>query len=210
MSSVLDAARERLMATAAVIVGVLSEDLTLYPEREIRRRFLDSPAADALTDEQLRSLRARAQALGASFASLVAGELAAFEPWLALSEVAPADYEAALERAVASFLPAGLELPLGEACRKDLRSVPEVWTRVAAIDREVEALAAAFGLPPDSRTPPGYTPPARFISHAHLPTLVERYHRDVAEYVRMASANRVSDAEAIRRTRANRWNDAGN
>ncbi len=209
MSSALDAAREHLMATAAVIVGLLGEDLTLYPEREIRRRFLDSAAADALTPEDVRSLRARAQALGASFASLVAGELAGTEPWLALTAVPASDYEATLERNVASFLPAGLELPLGEACRKDLRSVAEVWSRVAAIDREVEALAAAFGLPADSRTPPGYTPPARFISHAHLPTLVERYHRDVAEYVRTASATRVTDAEAIRRTRASRWTEAG-
>jgi len=197
------------MATAAVIVGLLGEDLASYPEREMRRRFLDSAAADGLSQDQVRSLRARAQALGAAFASLVAGELAATEPWLALTAVPATDYEAALERSVASFLPAGLELPLGDACRKDLRSVSEVWTRIAAIDREVEALAAAFGLPADSRTPSGYTPPARFISHAHLPTLVERYHRDVTEYSRVANATRIADVDAVRRARANRWTDAG-
>ena len=208
MSTALDAVREQLMATAAVIVSLVREDMSLYPEREIRRRFIDSRVADSLTKERVAALRGRAKGLGASLASLIEGELAAPEPWLALAAVPAADYERTLEEAVASFIPAGLDLPLGDACRKDLRSVPTVWSHIAVVDREVEALAAAFGLPADSRTPAGYTPPARFISHAHLPTLVERYHRHMEEYVRLGSAVRASDSETLRKARVEKWNTA--
>lgn len=208
MSTALDAAREHLMATAAVIVSLIREDLSQYPEREIRRRFIDSKVADSLSRERVAALRGRAKSLGASLASLVESELAAPEPWLALATVPAADYERTLEEAVASFIPAGLELPLGDACFKDLRSVAAVWSRITVVDREVEVLAAAFGLPADSRTPPGYAPPARFISHAHLPTLVERYHRNIAEYARLGSAARASDSEALRKARVEKWNAA--
>ena len=182
----LASARTRLRETAGSIATLLAEDLETYPERELQRRFVEAEGADKLSDQQLAALRKSAKELGKSFAEQVGERLTDEAPWLALAQP-------------------GAPLPED---RKTLRGVSAVWSVVSAIDAEVEKLAASAGLPADQRAPAGYSPPARFISRLHLPTLVENYFREVMELRKLGDIVAVEDAEGRRRNRAERWGAA--
>lgn len=186
-AEVLHATRIRLRETATAIAAVVAEDLATYPERELQRRFVESERGDTLTDAQIAELRRGSRDLGQSFASEIKQKLADDAPWhtlLAEDAAVPED-------------------------RKSLRGIPAVWAIVSAIDARVEQLAAAMGLQGDHRTPAGYQAPARFISHQHLPTLVEKYFREIGELRKLGDLALVQDAEGRRRSRAERWAGAG-
>jgi hypothetical protein len=183
----LVAARRRLRETADSIIKLLCDDLLTYPDRELQRRFVEAETGDQLTDTQVAELRKTAKELGKSFTEELAGELAHDVPWLALAQ--------------------------GEAAlpddRKNLRSVLAVWRDVAAIDAQVESLAAMFRLPADNRVPTGYVPPARFIGHLHLPTLVEHYFKTIVELRKLTNELASQTGEARKKSRAERWSAAG-
>lgn len=185
-SEALLAVRARLRETTHAITDLLAEDLSGYPERELQRRFVASETADGLSDAQVTELRQHARDLGKTFAAELRSKLSEPGAWEAL---------------------ANPDVPLPED-RRTLRGVEEVWQQVARIDPQVEALADRFGLPADERTPPGYTPPARFIKHLHLPTLTEKYFKDIVELRRLSDERRLTDTERRKQSRAQRWEKA--
>lgn len=184
MAEQLQQAERRLRDTTQAITQLLSADLIGYPERELRRRFVDSEGADQLSDAELQQLRDAARALGKQMAQRVERELAWPGPWtLSVSESAGDPGEA----------------------RRTLRDLPLVWAAVAAVDAQVEQLAQQYRLPADERQPAGYAPPARFIDRAHLPALTDQLFRHMRELELVRGKVDAEAAEARRRRRAERW-----
>lgn len=184
MAEELQQAERRLRDTAQAITQLLIDDLATYPERELRRRFVDSDAADQISDGELQQLRQAAQQLGKQLGQRVERELAWPGPWtLSVSESAGDPGEA----------------------RRSLRDLPLIWAPVAAVDAQLEQLAGQFRLPPDDRQPPGYAPPARFIGRAHLPALTDQLFKHMRELEQVRGKVDAESAEQRRRRRAERW-----
>jgi hypothetical protein len=190
----LDHARQRLQRTIADIVALVAEDVAGYPVSELRRRFVEFPQGDALDDGQLKALRQEARELGRASADEVKARLTPLDLWL------KSDDDGKCVGHLRS-------LPSEEDC-KDLSALRPVWAVVQGIDARLEAIAGKYGLPPDDRVPKGYTPPKRFISGKHLPTLVEHFWRELAEVRRLEAGERATAGEQKRRTRAERWGQA--
>lgn len=178
-------AEKNLRETAEAIVRLLSEDLAGYPERELRRRFVDSDAADQVSDAELGQLRREARELGAATVARIERELAWPGPW----PLTVAD------------LPATSD---GKA-RHTLADLPLIWRSVAEVDGALESLAARYRLRSDDRQPAGYQPPARFIGHQHLPTLTEKLLKGLQEFGDLQGRMDAQHAENVRRQRAARW-----
>ncbi len=180
----LQQTERRLRETTLAITQLLAADLAGYPERELRRRFVDSDAADQLSDADLQQLREAARGLGKQFAQRVERELAWPGPWtLSVADSAGDPGEA----------------------RRTLRDLPLIWAVVAAVDPKVEELASQYHLPADERQPPGYAPPARFIDRAHLPALTDQLFRQLRELEQVRGKLDAESAQARRLRRAERW-----
>lgn len=187
-------AERRLRETAEAITRLLCEDIALYPERELRRRFIDSDDADQLSEADLAELRHAAQQLGKQMAQKLERELAWPGPWpLCVARIAPATQAAAST------------VPVVADPRPSLRDLPLVWGLVAAVDALVEQTAAQFRLAADDRQPIGYGPPARFIGRAHLPALTDQLFKQLREAEQLRGQVDTESADLRRRRRAERW-----
>ncbi len=182
----LQQAERKLRETVDAIAKLLAEDLANYPERELRRRFVASDAADQLSAAELAQLRQAARELGSSHVVRIEKELAFPGPWM-LS---------------VAQLPQGAGESRGKPSLSDL---PLVWQVVARVDADVEALSLRFGLPADDRQPAGYQPPARFIGRQHLPTLTEKLVKGLEEVGELQGKLDSEVAEQRRVDRAARW-----
>ena len=182
------AVRRRIGETAAEIRALLVDDLRSYPDREMKRRFLAaSERADTITDKELSTLRESATALGERIAKQIDKELADDELWFKVAaDGAP--------EVIAS---------------KDLRDVAPVWSRLAAVDAELDEIATAVGLGEDDRDPQGYAPPRRFIDRRYLPTVVEAYTRAASELQMLLQSSAQERAAERKRSLAARWAAAG-
>ncbi len=183
----LTAAEHRLRETVDAIVRLLAEHLAAYVEGELRRRFVGAEAADHLGDDELRQLRASAAQVGKAAAARVERELAWPGPWL-LSVA---------------------QMPQTKDSKPTLRDFPLVWSVIAAVDAEVEALASRQHLPADDRQPPGYQPPRLFVSGAYLPQLTERLVASFHEIAMLRDKLDTAHAADRRAERERRWQAAG-
>lgn len=183
-SELLAQAERRLRETAEAITRLLCEDMAQYPERELRRRFVDSDAADQLSDADLAELRQAARQLGKQMAQRLEKELAWPGPWtLSVAESA-----------------AEPDNP-----RPTLRDLPLVWGPVASVDALLEQTASQFRLAADDRQPSGYAPPARFIGRAHLPALTDQLFKQLREAEHLRGQVDSESADLRRRRRGERW-----
>lgn len=180
----LGQAERRLRETAEAITKLLCEDISQYPERELRRRFVDSDAADQLSDADLAELRQAARQLGKQMAQRLERELAWPGPWTLSVAESAADAENA---------------------RHSLRDLPLVWGPVATVDALVEQIASQFRLIADDRQPAGYAPPARFIGRAHLPALTDQLFKQLREAEHLRGQVDTESADLRRRRRGERW-----
>ena len=183
-SDQLGQAERRLRETAEAITRLVCEDMAQYPERELRRRFVDSDAADQLGEAELAELRQAARQLGKQIAQRLERELAWPGPWtLSVAETAA---------------------EAGEA-RRSLRDLPLVWGPIASVDALLEQIALQYRLGADDRQPAGYSPPARFIGRAHLPALTDQLFKQLREAEHLRGQVAAESAESRRRRRAERW-----
>ncbi|MBM4341867.1 MAG: hypothetical protein FJ100_00620 [Deltaproteobacteria bacterium] len=183
----LTAAEHRLRETADAIVRLIAEHVPAYVEAEIRRRFVAAESADLIADDELRQLRSAATQQGKVAAARVERELAWPGPWL-LSVA---------------------QMPAPKDSKPTLREFPLVWSVVAALDAEVEALAARHHLPADDRQPAGYQPPRLFVSGAFLPQLTERLVASFHEIATLRAKLDSAQAADRKAARERRWQNAG-
>lgn len=183
----LTSAEHRLRETADAIVRLLAEHLPAYVEGEMRRRFVGAEAADHVGDDELRLLRQGALTVGKTAAARIERELAWPGPWL-LSVA---------------------QMPQTKDSKPTLREFPLVWSVVAAVDAEVEALASRHHLPADDRQPAGYQPPRLFVNGAYLPQLTERLVASFHEIATLRGKLDTAQAADRKATRERRWQAAG-
>ena len=180
----LGQADRRLRETAQAITKLICEDMAHYPERELRRRFVDCDAADLLSEAELAELRRLAEQLGKQMAEKIDAAFAWPGPWplcVAPAATGPAD------------------------ARPSLRDLPLIWAPIASVDALVEQVATQFRLPADDRQPGGYSPPARFIGRAHLPALTDQLVKHLREATALRGQATAEAVELRRRLRADRW-----
>jgi len=185
MQDQLDAAERRLRETAEAIVRALAEHVSAYPTAELRRRFVQRDALDALSDAELAAAKADAVQVGRAAAARVERDLAWPGPWL--------------------LSVAQLPTPGAPATKATLRDFPLLWAAIAPVDGEVEALASRHGFGADDRDPPGYPLPAMFIGGIYLKAETERLVKCFAEIADLRGQVDARDAEGRRRDRERRW-----
>lgn len=190
----LTAAEHRLRETTDSMVRLLMEHTLTYPESELRRRFVGSEGAGHIGDDELRQLRQSAAVLGKATSTRLERELAWPGPWLlSVAQMPPAPDSAAVDAEQ----------------KTTLRDFPLIWSVVAAIDADVEALATRYKLPADDRTPVGYQPPKIFVSGAYLPQLTERLVKLFHEIADLRDQLEAANAQERRTNRERRWQQAG-
>jgi hypothetical protein len=178
----VQACEQRIMSAARDISQVLGIDIAEYPDRELQRRFMAAPErAEAITDKDLKLLRAAAEEMSLQLAVDVQKALAGERVWLSLAD--------------------GDEEILGG---KELSLITPVWDAVRLVDSRFEKLASRYRLP-DDRDPPGYVAPRRFVRRLYLPTLVETCLRDLANLRNLRQAANAQTMAEKRQNLSVRW-----
>ena len=179
------ACEQRILTVARDITAVIALDVAEYPDRELKRRFMADPSrAEAITDADLKRLRAEARELGGQLATTIPKLLAPPTPWLALAD-------------------SDSDVPTG----KDLALIGPVWALLGTIDQGFEKLAGRYYLP-DDRDPAGYVPPRRFVQRLYLPTLVETCLRELGSLRNLRRAAAAEQEAAHKQSLSARWADA--
>jgi hypothetical protein len=136
-------------------VLILAEDLTLFPERELRRRFVTNRAfAEALDEKTIKAIKQEARAKGAWASKKAITMMQEDERWLA-----------------------GVRF---EGAGKSFAENSVLWEPTQVACEMVTQMLVSFGFP-DADTPVEYKMPTWFIKGKYLPSLAEKYWATIAE-----------------------------
>ena len=171
--------RQRIRQVAEDVTELLTEDLPLFVERELKRAFINNPEfARTMSDETLQQLKTDISVRGRSGCEQVIQRLADESIWF--PDSAP------------------------EESRHSIAQNTALWGVVSSICDDVVALREAYGFPV-SETPIQYRPPTWFIGRRYLPTLSEKYWKLVGELLDVESKMTEVKSEASQSELSQRW-----
>ncbi len=171
--------RRRIQQVAEDVTALLSEDLPLFVERELKRAFVNNPEfAKDMSDEKLQTLKDDIRTSGQSGKERILQQLSADSIWFP------------------SAVP--------EESRHSIAQNSALWATVSGICDDVVELQEKYGFPPPE-TPIQYRPPTWFIGRRYLPTLSEKYWKLIGELLEVES--KVADVidEASKSELSQRW-----
>lgn len=158
---------------------IIAEDLTLFPERELRRRFLNNRGfAESLDEDTIRAIKKEAREKGALISPKVISSMQEDERWLA-----------------------GVRF---EGPGKSFAENAVLWEPTSLACEVVKELLVTFRFP-DAETAVEYKMPTWFIKGKYLPSLAEKYWALIAE-MKEVDQRLQEGKEALRReTLAKKW-----
>lgn len=174
---------DRIAMISRDIIAIFREDLPVFIEKEVKKRFLDAVDFSAgLPKTRVAELRARTAAVAAQQVATVEAALSGLEPWLSAKEVV--------------------------SPRQAITDNPAVWGPIRTVEDSTTALLEEFGFP---KGPDGYgvhyEPPARFIGGKFLKTLVEHYWRSLEELEKLHLRAAQKDNARMRAELLRKWDD---
>lgn len=174
--------RERILAIAADVKGLLADDLPKFVEREVKRAFVSNPDfATTIGTDTLKRLKADIQADG---------------------EAGTARILAALEDEALWFC----DSPGDDDPRKSISENKALWDVVSTIAVVVTDLFERYGFPAGPE-PVTYRAPSWFIGRRYLPSLSEKYWRHVRDLAEARAQIGSIRTETARTELTKRWDE---
>ncbi|MFT7624424.1 MAG: hypothetical protein ACI9WU_003611 [Myxococcota bacterium] len=172
--------RARIMEVAEDVKALLVEDLPKFVEREMKRAFISAPGfASSIDDARLRKLKASVSAASSEATADIMKALTLDDLWL------PAD-------------------ATPDDSRKSMAENEPLWTAVSSICQAVTAVRSEYGFPAATQ-PIEYQPPTWFIGRRYLPSLSEKYWREVRELAQVQGQLGEISTEVSRADLSRRW-----
>jgi len=161
------------------VVPILAEDLALFPERELRRRFLNNKRfAESLDENTIRAIKKEALEKGASISKKVIALMQEEDRWLA-----------------------GVRF---EGIGKSFAENTVLWEPTQMACDVVKELLVSFGFP-DADSPVEYKMPTWFIKGKYLPSFAEKYWATIAELKEVSQRIQESTEALGREALAKKW-----
>ena len=181
LDALLQLRNEKLWEIVAEIRGVFREHIPSYVVKEVKNAFLSQPeTAQAMSGENVKTLKARAAALGPKIAEEIDGKLADNGLWLS----APDD--------VVSV--------------KTLQEAEALWAVVTKVEDALAALLTDFDLlGPDG--PSAYSAPVYFVGRRYFPSLSEHYWKLLHEIRALKGQKEVAKTVATRDSLTAKWDE---
>ena len=152
---------EKIKKDAREIIEVLRVDFPSYIEREIKRRFVNSPGfSEGLSDETIKQIKQGIAAQGEKVVQEVIPALEDWEIWFPMEEE---DLKSETN---------------------DLKDNPRVWGHIQKVGAYVYEIFQKHGFPgvEESDYRDAYSLPTWFIAGRLIKSLVEAYWRNMHEY----------------------------
>jgi hypothetical protein len=171
--------RARIRQVAEDVVALLSEDLPLFVEREVKRAFVNNPQfAAKMTDDTLQALKEDVRSGGLTGRDEVVSGLGDDALWF--PDAAP------------------------EESRNSIAQNTALWAAVSGICSVVGDIRERYGFP-EPENPIQYKPPTWFIGRRYLPTLSEKYWKLIGELLEVESKAADVINEASKSELSQRW-----
>lgn len=181
-----------LLGTAAKIRACVVKDLRRFIERETRWRWLEHlDFADAMSDEDIRALKQKLDALSDSVGKQIDDNLADDAQWLAPTAAPPADQ------------------------MKSIEHNTNVWAILQAVAFELAQILESSGFPADPASEDGdkphspyhlqYRTPVYFLDGIYCPSLIETYWNQLGELRKLGDTIDSTHAAARRKKLEERW-----
>jgi hypothetical protein len=186
----LDALKEQKRWITKELLGIktsaaqiIEKDLQAFPERELRRRFIENPDfANSLTQKQIRNIKTTAQTGLHSILPGVLDCLRNDEKWLS---------------------PGTCHGP-----GKSFEENEDLWTCVKPVEELVRGIMRDNGFPETAIEAVRYKMPTWFIEHSFLPSMAEKYWQLVRELHDISTQEKEIAARLQRDALAKKWDSA--
>ena len=176
--------REELNKVIEKIRAVLAEDLPLYPVRTGKKRYIAGPEfAASLTAEQLSNLKKELRDDGEKVAHEILEALKNEDIWLKNLT------------------------PSGDGPAKILRDNSAVSRELSKIADFTKSVLESYGYPSD-QLKLHYDTPTWFIKGEYLPGLIEKYWKNIRNYMRSEREHKRAQVEQDVQLLAERWEEA--